>query len=174
MDLYDPLRPLSSLSPYEHLHRILRMCTIHVCRRIKALSVPEEVKTLMRSLICITHENWDYTLSQITLLGGKAAVGTQILQSFYPLTHIRLDWVNDKFSSHFIFQGICWEKSCIPLPVWQAGERHSNLIETVHRDVNREGVHCTLLGGIIRGQRFDALKMKTLLVSRFSLARCMH
>ncbi|KAJ7127685.1 hypothetical protein C8R44DRAFT_616325 [Mycena epipterygia] len=146
MDLHEPLRTLASLSPYEHLYRIFRICVVHVCRRIKAAGVPDEVKNLMRSLICLTHDNWDETIERIRVLGGKTGI----------------DWINNKLSSRFIFPGICWEKSYIPLAVWQAGERSSNLIETVHRDVNREGVHCTLLGGIIKGQRFDALKMKTL------------
>lgn len=75
MDLHDPSRPLSSLSPYEHLARILRMCVVHICRRIKSCAVPEEVKALMRSLICITHEDWDGTIARIKLLGGKPAVG---------------------------------------------------------------------------------------------------
>ncbi|KAJ6531648.1 hypothetical protein DFH09DRAFT_1263868 [Mycena vulgaris] len=148
-DLHEPERPLASLSPYEHLYRILRMCVVHVCRRIKSAAVPEDVKKLMRSLICEKHEDWDGTLAQIKVLGGKAGTGA--------------DWVNDKIVSRFILQGICHEKSHMPLDVWKAGERNSNLIETVHRDVNREGVHCTLLGGIIKGQRFDALKMKTIL-----------
>ncbi|KAJ7657652.1 hypothetical protein DFH06DRAFT_1472990 [Mycena polygramma] len=146
MDLHEPTRLLSSLTPYEHLLRILRMCVVHVYRRIKSCAVSDEVKELMRSLICITHVDWDGTIAKIQQLGGKAAI----------------DWVNDKLSSKFVFPGICWERSHIPLVVWQAGERHSNLIESVHRDVNREGVHCTLLGGVIKGQRFDALKMKAL------------
>jgi hypothetical protein len=32
----------------------------------------------------------------------------------------------------------------------------------VHMDVNREGVRCTLIGGVKQGQAFDAMKMKTL------------
>ncbi|KAJ6462953.1 hypothetical protein C8R45DRAFT_940611 [Mycena sanguinolenta] len=117
MDLHDVTRTLSSLTPYEHLCRILRLCVVHFHRRIKSCNVSEEVRQLMRSLICITHTDWDGTIAKIKQLGGKPAI---------------------------------------------AGERHSNLIETVHRDVNREGVHCTLLGGVIKGQRFDALKIKTL------------
>ncbi|KAJ7853145.1 hypothetical protein B0H14DRAFT_3136936 [Mycena olivaceomarginata] len=46
--------------------------------------------------------------------------------------------------------------------VWKAGEAHSNLIESVHADVNREGVWCTLVGGLTKGQAFDKMKMKTL------------
>ncbi|KAK7061173.1 hypothetical protein R3P38DRAFT_2757690 [Favolaschia claudopus] len=86
------------------------------------------------------------TIERIKDLGGKAGV----------------DWISDKVTARFILPGICWEKSHIPLAIWQAGEHNSNLIETIHRDVNRDGVHCTLLGGIIKGQRFDSLKMKTL------------
>ncbi|KAK7015447.1 hypothetical protein R3P38DRAFT_3321667 [Favolaschia claudopus] len=145
-DLHEPGRLLADLSPYDHLSRIFRICVVHVYRRIKSAAVPDEVKQLMRNLICITHPEWDYTIERIKDLGGKAGV----------------DWISDKVTARFILPGICWEKSHIPLAIWQAGERNSNLIETVHRDVNREGVHCTLLGGIIKGQRFDSLKMKTL------------
>jgi len=79
---------------------------------------------------------------------------------------VATDWVNDKESSQFFFPGICWERSFIPLDIWNAGDSNSNLIESVHSDVNREGVHCTLLGGLQKAQRFDALKMKTLIVSQ--------
>ncbi|KAF8192359.1 hypothetical protein K438DRAFT_1590458 [Mycena galopus ATCC 62051] len=148
-DLHEPNRLLSTLSPYDHLYRIFRICVVHVCRRIKATAVSDEVKKLMRSLICISHNNWDETINSIGELGGKPA----------------MDWLSDKLTSRFVFPGICWEKSLIPLAVWQAGDRNSNLIETVHRDVNREGVYCALLGGLMKGQCFDALKMKTLKAS---------
>jgi hypothetical protein len=42
------------------------------------------------------------------------------------------------------------------------GDSNSNLIESVHADVNREGVRCTLLGGVKKGEDFDAMKMRTL------------
>ncbi|KAJ7701369.1 hypothetical protein B0H14DRAFT_2648403 [Mycena olivaceomarginata] len=54
------------------------------------------------------------------------------------------------------------ERSFIPIDIWSAGDANSNLVESVHRDVNREGVHCTLLGGLKKGQLFDTIKMKTL------------
>ncbi|KAJ7629166.1 hypothetical protein DFH06DRAFT_1441666 [Mycena polygramma] len=88
----------------------------------------------MRSLICIEHDDWDGTVEKIKLLGGKAGC----------------DWVRDKERSHFAFAGMCWAKSFIPKLVWQAGERTSNLIESVHADINREGMHCTLLGGVLK------------------------
>lgn len=79
----------------------------------------------------------------------------------------KTDWVRDKKTSKFAFAALCQEKSYIPLIVWKAGEAHSNLIETVHRDVNREGVHCTVVGGLLRGQAFDVLKAETLMVLNF-------
>ncbi|KAF7334423.1 hypothetical protein MVEN_02271600 [Mycena venus] len=72
------------------------------------------------------------------------------------------NWVQDKIRSKFAFSALCWERSFIPEDVWKAGEAHSNLIESVHADVNREGVRCTLVGGLKKGQAFDKMKMKTL------------
>jgi hypothetical protein len=50
------------------------------------------------------------------------------------------------------------------LEVWKAGDSTSNLIESVHADVNREGVGCTLVGGVKKGQAFDVMKMTSLKV----------
>ena len=38
------------------------------------------------------------------------------------------------------------------------------IIESVHADVNQEGVGCTLVGAVIKGQVFDTMKMKDLKV----------
>ncbi|KAJ7490348.1 hypothetical protein B0H11DRAFT_2191580 [Mycena galericulata] len=146
MDLHEPGRLLASLTPYEHLHRLFRLCVAHIYRNIQKCKVDYPVKQLMRSLVCMSHENWDGTIARIRELGGKAG----------------RDWVHDKERSHFAFEGMCWAKSFIPEDVWKAGERTSNLIESAHSDINREGVHCTLLGGIMKGQFYDALQMKTL------------
>lgn len=53
--------------------------------------------------------------------------------------------------------------------VWKAGDTTSNLIESAHSDVNQEGLHCTLVGGISKGQAFDVMKMKTLRVGAGSV-----
>ncbi|KAJ6477108.1 hypothetical protein C8R47DRAFT_393343 [Mycena vitilis] len=148
MDLHEPHRKLASLGPYEQLIRLFRLCVAHGYRNIQKCKVPDAVKALMRSLICIEHDDWDGTVEKIKLLGGKAGC----------------DWVRDKERSHFAFAGMCWAKSFIPKLVWQAGERTSNLIESVHADINREGVHCTLLGGVLKGEFYDTLQMKTLRV----------
>ncbi|KAJ7646081.1 hypothetical protein DFH06DRAFT_1300851 [Mycena polygramma] len=146
-DLHEPERNIQDLTPYEHLSRVFRVCIVHDFRNIQKCQVSDEVKWLMRSLVCVEHDDWDGTLAMIRQKGGKAGN----------------DWVNDKESSQFFFPGICWERSHIPLDVWNAGDSNSNLIESVHADVNRDGVHCTLLGGLQKGQRFDALRMKTLI-----------
>ncbi|GJF00884.1 hypothetical protein PsYK624_171860 [Phanerochaete sordida] len=100
----------------------------------------------MRSLVCVEHEDWDGTLDAIEHQGGKAG----------------RDWVNDKRKSGFAFQGMCWFHSRIPLDIWQAGEPHSNMIEALHADANREGTGCSLLGGVARGRHLDETKMKSL------------
>ncbi|KAJ7894497.1 hypothetical protein B0H14DRAFT_3426901 [Mycena olivaceomarginata] len=123
MDMHEPWRSLHSLGPYDHLRRLYRVCKVHNYRNIRICAVTEPVRQLMRSLACIRHPDWDGTIAQILASGGKA--GT--------------DWVRDKESCKFAFPGICWEKSFIPLAVWNAGESNTNLIETVHSDVNREG-----------------------------------
>ncbi|KAF8179521.1 hypothetical protein K438DRAFT_1908313 [Mycena galopus ATCC 62051] len=138
-DLHQPQRNIQDLDPYEHLARVFRICIVHDFRNVKKCAVSEEVRWLMRGLVCLEHDDWEGTLATIREKGGKAGN----------------DWVNDKESSHFI-----------PLDIWNAGDSNSNLIESVHSDVNREGVHCTLLGGLQKAQRFDALKMKTLIVSQ--------
>lgn len=77
----------------------------------------------------------------------------------------RLDWVHDKRRSQFALQAICWEKSHIPKLVWQMGDATSNIIESLHADVNTEGIACSLVTGVRRGHHFDNLKLKTLSVS---------
>ena len=64
---------------------------------------------------------------------------------------------------------MCWEKSLIPLAIWQAGARHSNLIESLHADSNREGTGCTLVGGIKKALYFDAQRQSTLAVCYWSV-----
>jgi hypothetical protein len=76
-----------------------------------------------------------------------------------------LDWIQDKLRSKFAFEGMYWKMSKIPYDIWQAGDANSNLIESVHADVNREGISCTLVGGITKGQYFDTVKIKTLRVN---------
>jgi hypothetical protein len=85
----------------------------------------------------------------------------------YLVLHSNLfrDWVADKLRSKFAFPAMCWEKSFIQKSIWQVGDNTSNIIESVHADANREGISCTLVGGVKKGLHLDSLKMKTLGVS---------
>ncbi|KAK0430244.1 hypothetical protein EV421DRAFT_1666717, partial [Armillaria borealis] len=138
-DLHEPHCYLHELSEYDHVHRILWLCTVHILRNILKAKVSEEVKQLMRSLICITHNNFDLAVHNIQRLGETA--GT--------------NWVQDKIQSKFAFEAMCWEKSKIPLDIWKAGNSSTNLAEGLHADVNCEGIQCSLVGGIRRTQHFD-------------------
>ena len=80
-------------------------------------------------------------------------------------TNLTLDWLQDKIQRKFVFPAICWEQSLIPFEVWNAGDSTSNLIESVHADVN-QGVGCTLIGGVKKGWAFDTMKMTSLKVFR--------
>lgn len=80
-DLHEPHRFLSELSEYEHLHRLFRLCVVHIYRNIQACAVGSDVQKLMRSLVCIEHDDWDNTLALIQKQGGKPAEGTQKLLS---------------------------------------------------------------------------------------------
>jgi hypothetical protein len=66
---------VTTLTPYEHLRRLFRLCRIHGFRNIKSSTVPEDVKVKMRNLFCITHTDWDATVSEIEEKGGKAGKG---------------------------------------------------------------------------------------------------
>lgn len=173
-DLHEVERLLCSLTPYEHLLRIFRLCVVHAKRNIRGCLVTEEVRNLMRSLICMVHDDWAGTLLAINEQGGKAGKGMYLFiedNTAYQCCNASFtDWIQDKLRSKFAFAGLCWEKSFIPEEIWRAGDNNSNLIETVHADVNREGVFCTLVGGVKKGEYFDARKMSTLEVSSKSSA----
>ncbi|KZP03707.1 hypothetical protein FIBSPDRAFT_768547 [Athelia psychrophila] len=145
-DIYEPHRALAALSDYDHLRRIFRLCSLHAKRNIKTTAVSDSVKNKMRSLICMTHPNFEGCLEEIVEEGGKAGA----------------DWVHDKLSAKFAFPGMCWSQSFIPKVVWQIGDSTSNIVESLHSDVNKEGVACTLVGGIRKGQHFDQMKLQTL------------
>lgn len=78
-DLHETNRLVADLNPYEHLHRLLRLCTQHGARNIRQCQVSDEVRNLMRSLICVQHSDWDGTIEKIRHLGGKAGAGKIII-----------------------------------------------------------------------------------------------
>ena len=59
---------------------------------------------------------------------------------------------------------MCWTKSFIPKLVWQIGDSTSNIIESLHSDVNSESITCNLVGRLRKGHHFDNLKLKTLTI----------
>ncbi|KAJ7256436.1 hypothetical protein C8J57DRAFT_1235810 [Mycena rebaudengoi] len=122
LHLQNQTRLLKDLNPYDHLNRVFPHCVTHAFRNIRKCKVPDGVKALMRSLICIEHVDWDGTIHKIKNLGGKPAE----------------DWIFDKEHSKFAFA------------------------ESVHADVNCEGLHCMMVGGVLKGEFFDSLQMKTL------------
>ena len=71
-DLYEPNRLLTSLDPYDHLQRLVRLCYVHAKRNIQECNVSLEVRLLMRSLLCVSHPDWENTVSRIQRDGGKA------------------------------------------------------------------------------------------------------
>ncbi|KAJ3906921.1 hypothetical protein F5879DRAFT_897100 [Lentinula edodes] len=146
-DFHQPLRLIQDLSPYDHLRRFLTLCTTHFYRNVRKCKVSEEVKSIMRGLICVQHNDWDEAVEEIRTTGGRAAQ----------------NWVLDKESSKFVFPAICWEKSYIPFDIWNARPRESNVVEVVHANVNMEGTQCTLVGGVIKGKHYDLLKQRSLL-----------
>jgi hypothetical protein len=162
LDIHEPWRTIQSLNPYEHLLRCFRICQLHNYRNIKGCAVSDQVRWLMRSLICLEHDDWDGTIQAIKEQGGKAGSGAYklkaVLNSSDPLIP---DWVRDKETSKFAFPAMCWEKSFIPLLIWRAGDNTSNVIEQAHEDANREGLRCSLVGGLEKGRALDELKMKT-------------
>lgn len=156
------------MTEYEHLLQIFRLCQVHVERNIDASSVPETVKRKMRSLICMTHPDFEGTLRTIANEGGKKGAGIYLSRSYSHyqiLTNIiliHLDWVQDKIRCKFALPGICWEKSFIPKIIWQVADSTTNTLETLHADVNLEGKFCSLcslLGGVKKGQHFDNMKL---------------
>ncbi|KAF8990805.1 hypothetical protein BDZ89DRAFT_1173479 [Hymenopellis radicata] len=145
-DLHEPERLLASLSVYEHLHRIFRLCRVHFQRNIHDSTVDEDVKKAMLSLACIHNPKWDEKIQFIKRKGGKK--GT--------------DWVANKTNSHFAFEAICQSKSKIPMEIWCAGDKNSNYVEVSHFQVNLTGVRRTLVGGIHGGYHYDTYRMGNL------------
>ncbi|KAJ3924260.1 MAG: hypothetical protein NXY57DRAFT_1092279, partial [Lentinula lateritia] len=138
-DVHETNRLLTTLSPYEHLHRIFRLCDVHFKWNIQKSVVSKAVKDKMRSLSCVTHPHFDQTVQEIAQEGGKVGA----------------DWVQDKIQRGFAFQAICWERNFIPKLIWQTGDATTNVEEGLHANINLDGIACTILRGIAKGHHFD-------------------
>lgn len=65
LDLHECSQTLSSLGPYNHLWRLICVCYTHAKRNIQKCNVSDDVLKLMRSLLCVSHPDWDGTLELI-------------------------------------------------------------------------------------------------------------
>lgn len=74
-DLHEPHRPLSTLTEYDHLRRVYRLCAVHIFRNIKTSPVNDSVKNMMQSLVCIEHSDFQGTVQEIQTSGGKGGHG---------------------------------------------------------------------------------------------------
>ncbi|KAG2137941.1 hypothetical protein DEU56DRAFT_736613 [Suillus clintonianus] len=139
---YEPHRRICDLSPYDHLRRFYRLCVAHFKRNVHALRthVSDEVYSAMLSLATSEeHPDIQRTLSIIRRGGPKAAA-----------------WLKDKLEgTKFALPALYQPMSLIPLTTWKASPSTTNGNEQAHRNAYREGVHLTLLAGIMKGMKFD-------------------
>ncbi|KAG2045848.1 hypothetical protein BDR06DRAFT_985730 [Suillus hirtellus] len=140
--IYEPHRKLCDLTPYDHLHRFYRLCIVHFKRNLRLLQsqVSKEVYNAMLSLSSSdAHPNFQRMLNVIRGGGRKAEA-----------------WLKDKLQTNkFALPTLYRPASFIPEDIWRACPTTTNSNEQAHRNINRDGVHLTLLGGIMRGQAFD-------------------
>ncbi|KZV94541.1 hypothetical protein EXIGLDRAFT_748607 [Exidia glandulosa HHB12029] len=141
-DPYEPEKRLCDLTAYDHLARILRLCIVHFKRNILKLKghVAEPVLAAMFSLAS-TEPHADFEgAKDIIRRGGKKAA----------------DWLHDKEKgAPFALPALYFPLSKIPLNVWLAGKSNSNGVEQKHRNVNRDGKHLSMIGGIHLGMQHD-------------------
>ncbi|KAK0494949.1 hypothetical protein EDD18DRAFT_1354944 [Armillaria luteobubalina] len=111
---------------------------------IASCAVPDyRVKEKMHSLLCVWHPDWDGAVAYIEWEGGASGQA----------------WLNNKRDSKFTLQGMCWKKSFILLSIWQAGDTMTNAVEMSHIDIYREGMPCSLVGGISRACHYDKMRL---------------
>ncbi|KAF8998422.1 hypothetical protein BDQ17DRAFT_1193339, partial [Cyathus striatus] len=64
-------------------------------------------------------------------------------------------WLKDKIDGKFAIPALYHSRSKIPLDVWQASPLSTNRNEQAHRNINRDGINLTLLGGIMHRMHYD-------------------
>ncbi|EJD42614.1 hypothetical protein AURDEDRAFT_168425 [Auricularia subglabra TFB-10046 SS5] len=138
-DKYEPEKRLCDLSPYDHLARFLRLCTVHFKHNIKRLEHrvrPAVYKDMWSLAATETHTDFLGACERIWK-GGTAAA----------------NWIKEKelFALAALYQPL----SKIPLDLWLAGNPTTNGVEQKHRDIYRDGKSLTLMGGINRGMQHD-------------------
>jgi hypothetical protein len=66
-----------------------------------------------------------------------------------------LAWLKDKLDAKFVLPAVYQPESLIPLSVWMASPPSTNGNEQAHRNIMRDGIGLTLLGGIMRALQHD-------------------
>lgn len=109
-----------------------------------------------------TPEAWMQTLSVIQSEGGTAGNGMfEFQQNETYLLVCDTDWLQDKITCKFALPALCWQYSQkIPLTIWQASDDTSNVIKALHQDQLRNGSGLTLVGGLLRGEEYDNMRLK--------------
>ncbi|KAF4600363.1 hypothetical protein EYR38_004988 [Pleurotus pulmonarius] len=145
----EPMRRLSDLNPYDHLKRCFKICSVHFKRHIHDLRphISDDVRFAMLSLASSDpHPDLEGAFRTIQNGGPKAVA-----------------WLKDKREgSKFALPALYHPLSYIPLDIWKSAPSSTNGNEQAHRNINRDGVNLTLLGGIMRGMQYDNRAMATL------------
>ncbi|KAJ7590424.1 hypothetical protein C8J56DRAFT_1140388 [Mycena floridula] len=109
---------------------------------------------------------WDYTFNKVH---AQRSVPSQTctnlgrpLETWIPMSMSIGSfgyWIENKIQSKFTIQSLCHQESFILLDIWKAGDTTMNIIESSNRDVNQEGIGCSLVGGTISGKSYDLAKL---------------
>ncbi|KAG1801282.1 uncharacterized protein BJ212DRAFT_1286563, partial [Suillus subaureus] len=140
--IYEPHHHICDLNPYDHLRCFFHTCVAHYKRNILSLCthVSQDIFSAMLSLATSEHHpDLNATLNIIWNGGLKASA-----------------WLRDKLDGmKFALPAIYQPSSLIPLHLWRASPATTNRNEQAHCNAYREGVHLTLLTGLMKGMRFD-------------------
>ncbi|KAJ6616744.1 hypothetical protein B0H10DRAFT_1635502, partial [Mycena sp. CBHHK59/15] len=72
----------------------------------------------------------------------------------------RVSWLKDKRTGRkFALPALYQPSSLIPIEIWKSAPSTTNGNQQAHRNINRDGVNLTMLGGIMRGVQYDARAM---------------
>jgi hypothetical protein len=111
-----------------------------------------------------THPDLDGAF-QIIENGGRKAKGLSFFFGYFIGSYALypLAWLKDKrIGSKFAIPALYQPASLIPLEIWKSAPSTTNGNEQAHRNINRDGVNLTMLGGIMRGMQYDARAMEAL------------
>ncbi|EJD44696.1 hypothetical protein AURDEDRAFT_125039 [Auricularia subglabra TFB-10046 SS5] len=153
-DPYEPWKRLCDLTAYDHLARIYRICLVHYQRNVKKLEAyvsPDVLSALYSLASTEPHKDFDGA-KEVIRAGGKKAAGPDYVR----------DWLKDKeIGTPFALPALYYPLSKIPIDIWRANKPNSNGVEQKHRNVNRDGKHLSMLGGIFHGMQHDVRERRS-------------